>query len=166
MLGALLLSAGCDANDPAPPGVSNDPSVREDASEEPEPGEGDEADASERADSGSRDGGRDASLDAGASDAGARDASVRDEGAGDAETGANDASQASDSATPDGGRSVISQTELRSVERLLVADGKQATFYVLDGVGGKLLDQFALAGLGSVHAGPSGRFGFVLLPEK
>lgn len=154
IVGALLSLSACGSDRAAPPGVSVDPTVVDEGGEDG--GIGEEDAASERMDSGSR------------SDAGV------DSGRADAQTPPGDAGRDADALPPeddidaalariDGGKGELGN--LASVERLLVADGRNARAYALDVADGRLLDTFTFRATPSVYSGPSGRFGYVLVPD-
>lgn len=143
---ALAGLAACGNGKPAPgvaPGLG-EPALGVDASgaSVDEEEEDEEEDAGRR-DAGRRDGGADASRDAGVGDASAADGAV-------------------DAGSPRGDASAYEPGLLASVERLLIADGKEPRVTALDVAERRVLETFPVAGLGSVHAGSSGRFGYVL----
>jgi hypothetical protein len=138
-LPALLMLA-CSGNSDSAPGVTYDPTLEDDAAAP------------------------DDELDGGASKppsdpspipiGGRRDAG---EPPGSELDGSADAT---DAQTSDGRAEELG--EFASVERLLVADGKNARVHVLDAPSRRHLDSLPLNGVGVIHAAASGRYGYVL----
>jgi hypothetical protein len=88
------------------------------------------------------------------------DAATADAGSDDADASL-DAGDTPDAAVPDGGADGGS-ADLASLERLLVADGRQAQLYVFDVRERKVLKTFNIDERARVYAGATGRFGYAL----